>query len=116
MSIKYRDVYNALVEKHKDDDISLVFKFGAKWCGPCKRIEPFYKDYQEYAEYHNIPAEFYYLDVDEESIMELMSIDLNLMFVPHFLIVRNGEVVSTLQTSQKDALFDFLDKYLKKTS
>jgi hypothetical protein len=57
-------------------------------------------------------VEFLYLDIDEESIMDLMSDDLDLKLVPHFLIVRNGEVVSTLQTSQKDSLFEFLDTYL----
>ena len=113
MSIVDRDAYDALLEKHKHDDVSLVFKFGAEWCGPCKRIDPYYIGYKEYAIQNYLPVEFYYLDIDEESIMELLSDDLNLMLVPHFLIVRNGEVISTLQTSQKDPLFEFLDEYLK---
>jgi thioredoxin 1 len=110
--IEDRDAYDELLEKHKDDNVFLVFKFGAEWCGPCKRIDPYYKEYKELSLERGVAVEFHYLDIDEESIMDLMSDDLDLKLVPHFLIVRNGEVVSTLQTSQKDALFEFLDTYL----
>lgn len=110
--IEDRDAYDELLEKHKDDNMFLVFKFGAEWCGPCKRIDPYYKEYKELSLERGVSVEFHYLDIDEESIMDLMSDDLDLKLVPHFLIVRNGEVVSTLQTSQKDSLFEFLDTYL----
>jgi thioredoxin 1 len=110
--IEDRDAYDELLEKHKDDNVFLVFKFGAEWCGPCKRIDPYYKEYKELSLERGVAVEFHYLDIDEESIMDLMSDDLDLKLVPHFLIVRNGEVVSTLQTSQRDALFEFLDTYL----
>ena len=110
--IEDREAYDELLEKHKDDNMFLVFKFGAEWCGPCKRIDPYYKEYKEIALKRGVAVEFHYLDIDEESIMDLMSDDLDLKLVPHFLIVRNGEVVSTLQTSQRDALFEFLDTYL----
>ena len=110
--IEDRDAYDELLEKHKDDNMFLVFKFGSEWCGSCKRIDPHYKEYKELSLERGVSVEFHYLDIDEESIMDLMSDDLDLKLVPHFLIVRNGEVVSTLQTSQKDSLFEFLDTYL----
>ena len=59
-------------------------------------------------------VEFYHLDIDEDSLMELMSEDLNLKLVPHFFVVCNKEVLETLQTSQNDVLTVFIQKHLRR--
>lgn len=117
-----RDEYDAVLEKHKDDNVVLFFKFGASWCVPCKRIEPHYEAFslrlnpgnEHTNDVNYLSAEFYHLDIDEESLMELMSEDLNLKLVPHFFVVRNKEVLETLQTSQKDVLTVFIQKHLRR--
>ena len=38
-----------------------VFRFTAKWCGPCKRIEPTYLEYEK--KFNNI--KFFTIDIDK---------------------------------------------------
>ena len=101
-----RDMYDSLLEEHASDNVTMIFKFGASWCGPCKRIEPHYEEYAKQAD----TTECYHMDIDEDSIGELME-ELDLKLVPHFFMVRNTQVISTKQTSQKDELLSWIDKH-----
>ena len=102
------DMYQELLDQHANTNVTLVFKFGASWCGPCKRIEP---HYDTFAKENNSNVEYYHLDIDEESISDIME-DLELQLVPHFLIIRNKKVISTKQTSNKDELIPWLLEHI----
>lgn len=102
------DIYQELLEKHATTNVTLVFKFGATWCGPCKRIEP---HYDAFAKEHKTNVECYHLDIDDESVSDIME-DLQLELVPHFLIVRNTKVISSKQTSNRDELLSWLREHI----
>jgi thioredoxin-like negative regulator of GroEL len=106
--IEERDQFDEIVGKHQTDGKFLIFKFGAGWCRPCKRVDPYYSSYAK----THIDAEFYHMNIDEESIGELMSDDLKLKTIPHFAVFHNGNLLESFQTSQRDPLYKTLDRIL----
>lgn len=68
--------------------VSLV-DFSATWCGPCKRVEPVFKDLAK----ENPNIKFIHIDIDEAA--ETMANELsNVTGVPHFELYHNGEKLS----------------------
>jgi len=91
-------------------DKFIVFKIGADWCKPCKKIKTFYNEVCAKNNYTS--TLFYNLDVDsDDSIMDFMN-DYGLKKIPHFVIFKNGSKVDSLQTSKDNKLQQFLDKNL----
>lgn len=43
----------------------IVAKYGATWCGPCRRSEPFYEQVKKV--YQDLPVDFYSVDIDNPS-------------------------------------------------
>ena len=43
--IKNRD--DAIKTVNDNKDKTVIFKFGADWCKPCKRVKPAYEKYKE---------------------------------------------------------------------
>lgn len=63
--------------------ITKIMKFGANWCGPCKRLR------QELQNFNKVPIEEY--DVDENE--ELCNLH-NIRNIPALLFINeNGEIV-----------------------
>lgn len=64
-------------------DRPTIAKFGATWCGPCRRIEPDYRKIKQ--KYDSI--KFMSLDVDDQpKLADEYDID----SVPSFLVFKNG--------------------------
>ncbi|CAF0931097.1 unnamed protein product [Brachionus calyciflorus] len=78
--------------------VSLV-DFSATWCGPCKRIEPHFKDLAK----ENPNVNFIHIDVDEAS--ETMPNELShVSGVPHFELYHNGEKISQFAGANLDRI------------
>lgn len=83
---------------------SIIIDFYANWCGPCKRIAPFFQKMS-----HEYPTvNFIKVNVDEaEKIAEYFSITA----MPTFIGIKNKAVVKVLTGANEKAIIDML-KYI----
>lgn len=95
-------------EKLEKKSETLVIDFSASWCGPCRMMKPIF---DEISTENNFNCEFATVDIDEcEKLAEKFSI----MYVPTFLILKNGnEIARTSGYMEKDKFEDFLKQNLK---
>ena len=65
-----------------------IVDFSAVWCGPCRMMEPVLEDASE-----NLSkfCDFYKVDIDEN---EELAAKYNIMYVPTFIAMINGEEIS----------------------
>ncbi len=91
----------------------LLLKFGAKWCKPCKMIAPIT---QRLVESNSQFVIGYEVDVDE--VAETLT-QFNVSSLPTFLLILNGNVVSTWTGADnkqlEDHLFPEIEKLEKNT-
>jgi thioredoxin 1 len=79
-------------------------KFGAEWCGPCKKINP------EYNDLHKIyNAMFLHVDVDE--LVDLPDAA-DVQALPTFKFFKNGELIETFSGSNITKLKSLIDKLI----
>ena len=83
-----------------------VIKFGAKWCGPCKKIDPYFNELSN--EYKNVI--FTHVDVDED---QDVAEDYEISALPTFVFEKGDEEVSRFEGSDKEGLKAVLDEFLK---
>jgi thioredoxin 1 len=82
---------------------SIILDFYAPWCGPCKRIAPFFQKIS--LEYPSV--EFVKIDVDEaEKIAEYFSITA----MPTFIGIKNKKVIKFLAGANESGILDILNK------
>lgn len=68
----------------------VVIDFFATWCGPCKRIAPFFEQLAE--EYVGIT--FLKVDVDESA--ELVD-TFSIQAMPSFIFMKNGQIIKKVE-------------------
>jgi len=90
---------NDAINTVKDNkDKTTIFKFGAPWCGPCKKVKPAYEKYKE----DNKDNLYFEIDVDDDdTFMDLMS-EWGLKKIPHFIVFKNGIKQGSFQTSNDE--------------
>jgi thioredoxin 1 len=92
MSIRHittSDELDALIADHA----CVVIKYGATWCGPCKRIEP---TFEAIAKEYEGRAEFVMANYDEaKSLFREQGVKI----MPHFHFWVEGELIERLQSS-----------------
>ena len=54
-----------LAEKIANTQNMIILKFGAPWCGPCKRVDPIVAMWKSVIETNNLPIELMSINVDE---------------------------------------------------
>lgn len=90
-------------------DIRIIFiSFKAKWCVPCKTIEPFITELSnsELSEYVN----FYSVDIDvSKDAVEYFDI----LSVPTFMVYVNGEKKGQLTGTDKTEITNLLEEVMK---
>ena len=82
-----------------------VVKYSAKWCGPCKRIEPQYNDFAK----NNTNINFLHVDVDEAAD-SLATQVINVHSVPTFHFYKDGKVVDKQSGGNLAMLTDKINK------
>ena len=104
--------FDTLLQTNK----TLVIKFTATWCMPCKKISPVYK---ELAEIYN-DAHFVEVDVDEDELSSVAS-QFKVTVMPTFCIVLMNEgatggesTVVKMSGSDEKALRSFMASHLVK--
>lgn len=84
----------------------VVIDFFATWCGPCKRVAPFFEKLSEEFADKMVSLK---VDVDEiEELVEEYSVDV----MPTFVFVRNGEHLDSLTGSNESKLRELVVKHL----
>ncbi|CAK8536853.1 unnamed protein product [Lathyrus sativus] len=97
--------WNAHFDAIKQTDKLMVIDFTAKWCGPCKLMNPTMKDFA--AKYTDV--EFIKLDVDE-----LMGVSqkFQVYSLPTFLLVKKGNVIDKVVGVRKEELQRMIQKHI----
>jgi thioredoxin 1 len=86
---------------------TVVIKFTATWCMPCKKIAPIYKELAEIYDAH-----FMEVDVDE---LSRVGAQFKVTGMPTFCIVANGEsTVGKMSGSNEQTLRSFMANHLTK--
>lgn len=92
--------------KHVENGISVV-DFSAKWCGPCKMLEPVV---EEMSEYFDGKAEFFKIDVDESP---RLANQFEIQSIPALVIMRDGKKEDQrIGLQPKESLKNFIQSYL----
>ncbi|VWU50604.1 thioredoxin 1 [Hepatocystis sp. ex Piliocolobus tephrosceles] len=93
--------FDAVISQH---DIVIV-DFYADWCGPCKRIAPFYEECaSKYTK-----AFFIKVDVDEATEVTEKE---NITSMPTFKVYKKGTLVETLLGANDAALKQLIEKHV----
>lgn len=90
--------------QHNDN---VVVKFGAKWCGPCKRVRGVYNDLAD--EYKD---NCYFADVDIDDCRELAE-EYDIDSIPAFIFLKKGQLIDKFVGSDPHKLQKHVDNLLK---
>jgi thiol-disulfide isomerase/thioredoxin len=84
----------------------LFVKFTAKWCKPCKEIEPLFK---ELAEKNTDKASFINVDVDE---FDELAAEYGAMTIPLFVCLKESRVLEKLSGKNEEKIRSFVENNL----
>lgn len=78
-----------------DDNINettnAIIDFSATWCGPCKRMKPYFEKAATFVQSINLDVKFFEIDVDES---EEIAQDFEVSCMPTLVLIKNGEIVA----------------------
>nr|CAI5866702.1 unnamed protein product [Callosobruchus analis] len=69
----------------------MAVKFGASWCGACKKLEPMY------AEAAKKYPDIRFIEIDVDKLPDLAS-DIGVSSIPATFLLRNGQIVDQVCT------------------
>ena len=100
------------VHPQKDNDVQqllnenkyVFIKWGADFCGPCKKIQPFY---DQLAETYKKDAVFITLEVDNDEFEDRVH-ENNVSSIPLFQMYVNGKLSKSMVGSNKTELKSFV--------
>lgn len=64
----FKEILSLVDDSENKDNVAIIIKFGAEWCGPCKRIQPYcHKIFKNY------PSKIicFDIDIDNDENLEL---------------------------------------------
>ncbi|KAH9773664.1 hypothetical protein WN944_020448 [Citrus x changshan-huyou] len=98
MELQSKHQWRSQYEASKQSDRLVVIYYTAAWCGPCKFIEPYVKDFA--AMYTDV--QFIKIDVDwlPEAAKAFDLIDV----LPTFVLVKRGKEIDRVVGAKKDEL------------
>lgn len=94
-----------------DQNPKAVIKFTATWCGPCKKIAPFYKKLaQDHKDKGIIFAELDVDDFDDSTIVQ----DLGISGIPAFVTFHDGDKVDKMAGASEEKLSKLVEDLREK--
>lgn len=104
--ITSKEEFNSIIKQATETNIVVFAKFGAEWCGPCKRIQPFYEQLAAY--YTN--GIFLSIDINE---VEEIAGTYNVTSLPTFLVFKNGQYAVLLKGADQKRLKELVHSLIK---
>jgi thioredoxin-like negative regulator of GroEL len=106
-AIRHSREFNDLIQKQVETSSpkNIIAHFSAKWCGPCKRMNP------EWIEYKNTldQSQFHILEVDVD-INDYVTGFCEVNSVPTFAIIQNGTLKSKITNSNIDTIHHWIQE------
>ncbi|XP_028792566.1 thioredoxin H2 [Neltuma alba] len=96
--------WNAHLNASKVTNKLMVIDFNARWCKPCKSMDPVIQDYA--ARYTDV--EFIKIDVDD--LMEV-SEAFQVQTLPTFLLIKKGKVAARVTGVRKEELQKLIENH-----
>lgn len=98
--------FNELIELQKTTNSprNIIAHFSAKWCGPCKRMDPEWIKYKSTLD----SSRFHILEVDVD-INDYVTGFCDVQSVPTFVLLNNGTISSRITNSN----IDTIDSWIK---
>ncbi len=94
-----------LMQHSQNNDTLCVVDFSATWCGPCKKIAPYFETLSnQYTD-----AKFFKVDVDEAD--EELTNEYDVSAIPFFVFVKNGEKVASVAGCNQQELLRSIQRY-----
>ena len=85
-----------------------VLNFKAVWCNPCKAMVPHIQYLQK--EYSN-HASFYMIDIEDPELEEY-PLHFQIAKVPTFILIKNGNIITSMIGTDKQKLEDLLNDHI----
>ena len=95
--ISSAEEYNEVIARTEGNDIPVFIKFTAKWCGPCKAIEPLYVRLAQQF------SKAIFLEVDVDAMSDLV-MQLGITSMPTFWVIKNGQKVHEMKGADRRGL------------
>jgi thioredoxin 1 len=89
-------------------DQTIIFRFTAKWCKPCKGLDPFYNELS----LSNTSPEVVYYNVDVDECDEIAALN-GALTIPLFVSYRSGEQLGKLTGSDTKKITKFVNESIK---
>lgn len=97
-------------EHYKGKEGLVVVKYGAEWCGPCKRLKPLLK---KLAKEH---PHVYFLDVDIDTEVGDHEDTGNVRTIPHCKFFIDGKMKREIIGTDKERLVRYVERYSASTA
>jgi thioredoxin 1 len=94
-----------MTNKSFNNNVIVFIKFSAKWCGPCKKIQPFYEHLADI--YKN--AIFTCIDTDQ---VENVTSTYNITSLPTFAVIKNGNYQELMKGCDSKKLQNLVQQYV----
>ena len=99
--IENENDFQEIVKKSKDENVNIIVKFSASWCGPFKKIKSLYEKYA------SMYTKSIFLYVDTDKVPEISSY-YKISSLPTFSIIRKGEYKEILRGANPQQLTNIL--------
>mmetsp|Transcript_1194 Transcript_1194/g.2879 ORF Transcript_1194/g.2879 Transcript_1194/m.2879 type:complete len:198 (-) Transcript_1194:380-973(-) len=102
------DVWEDRLSNSRSQNLALIVKFTASWCGPCKKISPVYKELCASVNAEKNVAKFVEIDVDE---LDDISAKALVAAMPTFIVYKGGNEVGRLSGAIEDKLRNLVKEH-----
>ena len=92
-------------QNHLSENVNVVVKYYADWCGSCKLFAPKFKRLASDEKY----KDYTFIDVNAEQNPQARKLG-NVKSLPTFAIFNNGQLVDSICTTKEDNLIELIQK------
>ncbi|XP_062076277.1 thioredoxin H1-like [Humulus lupulus] len=99
------EIWNEQLQKGNESKNLMVINFTASWCGPCRRIAPFYRELAK--KFSNVM----FLEVDVDDLMSVAH-DWEVDAMPTFLFLKEETILDKMVGARKEELHLTIQRHI----